>query len=370
MPEHLSDYSFRALSMVSRIQRVQLCEDEQSYFQMMEDAKFEKYWDVIQEYSFPALFVPLTPQAAQSLVDAHKQFIDSQETGCPFSLADHVGLLDLCRHINGESRDRGWITDDEELEGERGIFVRLSTRSPKDSVMFRSSLAEALRLEFGVLREIERANVTTTTESTILHALYRTVVAASRCVSSEMAMQLLVESHRIHGDLEHYVAQSLLDPSNVPTFCVVVRPFVHFDVENEFRAFVFKRRLTAITQYNELCYFPRLLLCHDAVCRAMVDTTAALMPSLPPTLDNCVIDFVCIDEPTGWTARIVEINPMAEFAGSGLFSFEKDWRVLQGHDPFEFRFQKDASHVKLALKQMSNDWKSVIRKADIPGFRL
>ena len=218
--------------------------------------------------------------------------------------------------------------------------------------MFRSSLAEALRLEFGVLREIERANVTTTTESTILHALYRTVVAASRCASSEMAMQLLVESHRIHGDLEHYVAQSLLDPSNVPTFCVVVRPFVHFDVENEFRAFVFKRRLTAITQYNELCYFPRLLLCHDAVCRAMVDTTAALMPSLPPTLDNCVIDFVCIDEPTGWTARIVEINPMAEFAGSGLSSFEKDWRVLQGHDPFEFRFQKDAAHGKLALKHL------------------
>ena len=356
--------------MVSRVQRVQLCEDEQSYFQLMEDTKFERFWDVIQEFSFPAFFVPLTPQAAQWLIDAHKQFTSSQESGCPFTLADHLGLLEICRRINCEARDRGWFHDNEESEGMRGIFVRLSTRSPKDSVMFRSSLAEALRLEFGALIEIERANATTTTESTVLHALYRTAVAVNRCVSAEMAIQLLVESHRIQGDLEHYVAQSLLDPSNVPIFNFVVRPFVQFDVENEFRAFVFKRRLTAITQYNELCYFPRLQLCHDAVCRAMMDTAAALILSLPPTLDNCVIDFVCIDEQAGWTARIVEINPMAEFAGSGLFSFEKDWRVLQGHDPFEFRFRKDASHVKLALRQMSDDWKSVIRKADIPGLQL
>lgn len=357
--------------MSSKCQRVQLCEDEQSYFQLMEDAKFEKFWDVIQDHSFPAFYVAVTPQAAQWLVDAHKQFAAGRESGYPFDLADHSGLLELCRHMNSEAHHRRWLRDGEGREAMPGIFVRLSTRSPKDSVLFRPTLAEELRAEFGVLREREQVYSATTTESTALHALYRAVVAANRSESAEIAMQLLVESRRIQGDLEHYIAQSALSPALAPVFNFVVRPFVPFDVENEFRAFIFKRRLTAITQYNELCYFPRLQLCHEGACQAMMATAAALIPNLPPSLDNCVVDFVCIfEESATWNARIVEINPMAEFAGSGMFSFEKDWRVLQGHDPFEFRFQKDASHVKLALKQMGNDWKSVIRRADIPGLRL
>lgn len=120
--------------------------------------------------------------------------------------------------------------------------------------------------------------------------------------------------------------------------------------------------------YNELCFFPRLQRRHEALCGAMMATAAALIPSLPPSLYNCVLDFVCVEDATGFSALVVEINPMAEFAGSGLFSFEKDWRVLQGHEPFEFRFHKDAAHCKTALKLMAKDWKSVLRKADVPGL--
>jgi hypothetical protein len=356
--------------MSSKCQRVQLCEDEQSYFQLMEDTKFEKFWDVIQDYSFPAFFVPLSPETAQLLIDAHAQFVRSQDSGCPFSLSDHSGLLELCRAINSGARDRGWIHDTAGCEAAAGIFVRLSTRSPKDSVMFRPSLAAELRSEYCILRQAEETDASTTVASTALHALYRISVAANRCASAEMCMQLLAESKRIQGDLEHYVAECLRHPAPAPVFNFIVRPFVPFDVENEFRAFVFQRRLTAITQYNELCYFPRLQHCHEDVCRVMTHTTEALIAQLPSTLHNCVIDFVCIREANGWSARVVEINPMAEFAGCGLFSFEKDWRVLQGHDAFQFRFQKDASHVALAMKQMSSDCKAVIRNADIPELRL
>ena len=175
--------------MASRAQRVQLCEDEESYFQLMEDAKFERFWDIIQHHSFPAIFVPLPPLAAQWLADAHNQFLSHAQPGASFSLAHHAGLSELCDRINSEVQRRAWITDDG-VQG--GVFVRLSTRSPKDSVMLRPALAEALRAEFDTLREIEKADTATTTESTVLHALYRTAVAANRCMSAQAAMQVLI----------------------------------------------------------------------------------------------------------------------------------------------------------------------------------
>ncbi len=58
-----------------------------------------------------------------------------------------------------------------------------------------------------------------------------------------------MESPRIQGDLQHYVAASSRRPAQPPVFNFVLRPFVAFDVENEFRGFVFQRKLTAITQY-------------------------------------------------------------------------------------------------------------------------
>lgn len=250
--------------MTGRAQRVQLCEDQESYFRLMEDAKFERFWDIIQHHSFPAIFVPLPPLAAQWLADAHNQFLSHPETGAPFSLARHAGLSELCARLNIEAQRRAWINDDG-VQG--GVFVRLSTRSPKDSVMLRPALAEALRAEFDTLREIEKADAATTTESTVLHALYRAAVAANRCMSAEAAIQvlisfsqnskplsflcsqLLVESPRIQGDLQHYVSVCNLLPAQPPVFNFILRPFVAFDVENEFRGFVFQRKLTAITQY-------------------------------------------------------------------------------------------------------------------------
>ena len=37
---------------------------------------------------------------------------------------------------------------------------------------------------------------------------------------------------------------------------VVIREFRFFDVSLEFRAFVFEGKFTALTQYNEVCFFP------------------------------------------------------------------------------------------------------------------
>jgi len=40
---------------------------------------------------------------------------------------------------------------------------------------------------------------------------------------------------------------------------------------------------------------------------------------------------------------IIEINPLAEFAGGGLFEWNKDKDVLLGDEPFQFRMQTQLS---------------------------
>jgi hypothetical protein len=63
--------------------------------------------------------------------------------------------------------------------------------------------------------------------------------------TSDEATKLLIESERIQGDLQQYVSGSIKQDFNV-----VIREFRRFDVSHEFRGFIHKRKLTALTQYN------------------------------------------------------------------------------------------------------------------------
>lgn len=56
---------------------------------------------------------------------------------------------------------------------------------------------------------------------------------------------------------------------------------------------------------------------------------------------------------------IIEINPFAEFAGSGLFDWTnlKDKATLLGLLPFEFRIQEAAP--PFAMKNLPEQWKAV-----------
>ena len=62
--------------------------------------------------------------------------------------------------------------------------------------------------------------------------------------------------------------------------------------------------------------------------------------------------------------KIVELNPFAEFASSGLFTWEKDWEILQGIKPFEFRFASTPPTGPNRI-DLPMDWKNVIRESGI-----
>jgi len=182
-----------------------------------------------------------------------------------------------------------------------------------------------------------------------LHALYRASTAIMMASSGEEAVALLVTSNRIQGDLETYV-----HAPEGEQFNVVVREFKWFDVAYEFRGFVYDKKLTALTQYNEFVYFPLLLKQKEKIVQDINDFFhKEMIPLL--NLSNYVIDFILIKTENGFDIYVVELNPFAEFAGGGLFSWINDLDILLGKLPFEFRIVTKPVD-DFTLKTMYNEW--------------
>jgi len=100
----------------------------------------------------------------------------------------------------------------------------------------------------------------------------------------------------------------------------------------EFRAFVHKNSLNAITQYFSFCYFPQLVKEKDDILKRVVDFFNSKVRDALQTHESYVIDFFVLKE----KILIIELNPFHIGAGAGLFSW-KDNREVFMNGPLEFR---------------------------------
>ncbi|RMZ92869.1 cell division cycle 123-like protein [Brachionus plicatilis] len=128
------------------------------------------------------------------------------------------------------------------------VFVKTSSRSAKDSPLADKKLKDIYTNYLNELNEEEKV-----TENQKVICLLR---AAFECLKVHKACQVLemfFKSERIYQDM-------LLAIEKIDRFRenFIVREFVPIDVDMEFRGFVFKQRLTALSQYNYLIYSKRL----------------------------------------------------------------------------------------------------------------
>ena len=315
-----------------------ICEDGERYRQMMDETCLEEYYSEIEEFSFHSKFFPLCQSTASALSEAHKQWLSGVS---PSQLAQSELLVDLAHQIEESAS----------CLRTPAFFIRLSTRSPKDAVLhvpaFRSIFDDALKV-------LENAGDSrSSSQNNKLVALYQALTQSMRCTSGEAAVLLLITSARIQEDLEHYTGEG-------KTFQVIIREWFDFDVQHEFRAFIWKQKVTAITQYNEMCYFPDLHARKEEVQHFMSSTIEKEVLPKITKLPSLVLDIIlCPNGEGNWILKVVEINPFAEFAGTGLFSWEKDKPTLMGRSPFEFRIQENAPiHASANIPRSMSDFLS------------
>jgi hypothetical protein len=319
-----------------------LCETSDDYTQLMKETFLEQYFDAIQTHTFASAFVPLTRDLARALLQRDRASLIS-------ALAPQI---DAARRSLGVEK----------------VFVRLSSRSPKDAPLALAAFPALLERTRLRMRDATSGNARA-------FALQIAATLAMGASSGAEAMELLVASDRIRDDLQQFVDGHLGDD-----FRVCVREFRNLPLEFELRAFVYGRRVTAVTQYNPYLFFPLLVKHKAALVARVVDFVQQTLPQL--TLDHCVLDLVLVraknDEERdlflgqqddteldldAFRVMIVELNPFAEFAGEGLFSWVSDKALLMGRgeaaDSVTVRIVETPETV-LSSHEISSEWQKFL----------
>ena len=103
--------------------------------------------------------------------------------------------------------------------------------------------------------------------------------------SGAEGVRMLIMSNRIQGDLKEFPDRS--EPLNL-----IIREFVDFPVEHELRGFVWKRKLTALSQYNNIAFLPSLVQKKDEIetkVKAFMDNFIGIIGD---RVENFVVDIV------------------------------------------------------------------------------
>lgn len=304
----------------------------------MLDLNIEEWLDLIPDHTFETKYVPIDEQAAQLLVDAHEEWealvtAHKLEHGGVSSAANLEGLS-----LSGETQQR--IEDMgrslqvaiEEMAGDGGgVFVKTSSRSAKDAPVFNS------RLRTIMSRFLEGQEDTTNNR---LFALLQAATDMLRMTSAEEVLNAFVRSQRIADDM-----RLALDPAVRDRFRenFVVRRWHNIAIDQEYRAFVCKGKMTAMAQYNHVLHSPRVVeRGHEIMreCKAFWEANLKDALSTNPRLESYVIDFaVCGREygdrqapqtEDGMKIWVIELNPFASTTDGALFSWTTERELLEG----------------------------------------
>lgn len=271
-----------------------IVKDEDDYYRLMKETYFEKYYQQIEDFTFQSVILPLSLENIKTIYDANMEFEDSKTTDLDMSvIADKVE----------EGIQKIRIKTDSDCQ----VFVRLSSRSPKDAIYH---LEEFPALYQCKLQEFEDQDDVFSK----LHAFYKASTRVMSVSTGVKATELLRKSSRIQGDLK-----ACLDVGE--TMNLVVRQFVQFPVKNELRGFVYNGVFTALTQYNDLAYFSDCMETKEVVEQKVKDLMKQFIGAMSGVLESFIVDIVLDNDGKVW---VVEVNPFGELAGACLFGWSKD----------------------------------------------
>jgi len=137
-------------------------------------------------------------------------------------------------------------------------------------------------------------------------------------------------------------------------------------VAHEFRAFVFARKVTAMTQYNPVVYFPHLVKQKDQIEELILQFLEENILNNPSiNIQNFVLDIVLtqsLKDSKQLDVKIVELNPLAEFTGTILFSWEKDRSILTNPNPQTVDFRMLQEVARFGEQNAGPEWQESLSK--------
>lgn len=250
------------------------------YFEQVKPTYIENWPAGLINHSVATVHFPLTTEEVDALIAHNIMSLENGEI-----LTDEQGQI--LRRLE-EKIDRLI------KHFPRGAFVRLGSRSPKDSY-----------------------------EAYLKKYCYKT---------GKEAIMALCDSERVNDDL-------WLAKSNSYTPHIAVREWIVIHPWQEFRCFIRNKKLVGISQYNYLHreVFSEIKENADRIEWALRKKAEAVAPILPA--DDVIVDFVYKMREHGDVVVneviLLEVNPYSPYTDPCLFNWSKD-----KFENFEFRFNR------------------------------
>jgi len=234
------------------------------------------------EYPFvyPATYIPLSQAHIESLLSSYNTKTSSPTLGNLIQLINETIISEY-----------GQL----EKHQQKTFFPRISTLSPKDIVSSEVSNKEM------------------------------------QVKSGEEVVSVILKSERLRQSLQAF--QKFNDPEK--KLYLILVEWQQFEKKGEFRCFVYKEKITAISQYHCYSNFGFNDVDKKIILQAIQTLWDGISLYLP--YDDCVMD-VYIDFSTDeHLTSIIEFNPWGGdlITGSGLYNWETDRAILYNQDCVE-----------------------------------
>lgn len=273
--------------------------------------------------------------------------------------------------------------------GESGAFIKLNTRSPKDAIFYRNDVDFVTEIRLAVINELEiegqmakasfqrthsfkKSNKVELKEDSrkpkseednssipkallrqksgdeeafdvnlvqkeplknvALRAFTRVMSTKNQVRNGKEAMYLLRHSLRTKEDLQQLHTWNKTAELKVS---ISVRRW-NSDVARhpgmEFRGFVYNNELNAVSQYDDVVYYPNVVRFKQVICTRIKAFFDQHVKEALKEHKNYVIDFFVGLE----KVFVIEINPFHNGAGACLFTWRENRETFM-NGPFEFR---------------------------------
>lgn len=277
--------------LINRDGKVTTISNKTLHYYQISQFNIEWWYDYLPDGVTPKTWlVPITMREIQSILHSRTT---SGEFKKNLIAKLNKKMFEACDCLNSNFTDDNFKSD-KFNNGESKFFIKLNSVSPKDACMENT---EAMVFGAGEAHKI---------------------------------LKLFVQSTRVINTL------SDVDETRWATYITIREYLPYIDPSKEFRCFIHRGVMTAISQYDCYRYNPKF---KDPIVQIEIrDTIHKFYKKLYPFIpyEDCIMDVVLIDnEVKSWMntgVMLIEFNVFGAECpcGSGLYSWDLDYNILYG----------------------------------------
>eukprot|EP01125_Pyxidicula_operculata_P011479 TRINITY_DN375_c1_g1_i1.p2 TRINITY_DN375_c1_g1~~TRINITY_DN375_c1_g1_i1.p2 ORF type:complete len:344 (-),score=70.84 TRINITY_DN375_c1_g1_i1:71-1102(-) len=301
----------------------EIIQREKELNRRLQEADLLFWYESIKEFTYPSYFVDFTPEEARAMVEYKSKKGDRSIE----SFSELVSLESKIQTVLDQI-----VSENEKPE----VFVKLSSRSPKDATNRKDKKSELL---VTYLKDMKQKNGAITKDE-IIDCIYQAHIDALKLSTPREVIETLLSSDRVMND---EIPLALEHCKNVWNEKLIIRKWCSVPIKYELRGFVIDNKLTGLCQYYDEIFYHQLYDNKDKIQNLVLGFFDTIKNIIPITPKEYVVDFL-VDLPNE-KVIVVEINPFGKPDGMGtgtvMFNLkdDNDAKTLFGENPFEFRIE-------------------------------